>query len=191
MPPEPTMPKMLAKLLEEVPEEPKPPRVVPPNLEQLKALIPPNWDDMFKINLWAENSSMLLPPKPADGEDEVPPTDFEWHSEAGLYGCHSKIRNEFVSKHNLKPIKIILSGHEDSGKTHFSKMLSESYKIPVLSMKDIFDSFPPPAVIGDEDMKNIEPFAVKDDYLQLKDDGVYGEGVDSILKKFLSGDLRE
>ena len=110
--------------------------------EENSDLIPDEWLDMFKANLWANTSSILKPPEPIDGE-EAAPAEFEWHAEKGINGCAPKILSEFVSMHSLKPIKIVLSGHKDSGKSYFSELLGEHYKIPVLSVKSIFENFPP------------------------------------------------
>lgn len=48
-------------------------------------LIPSEWLDMFKANLWANTSSLLRPPVAEEGE-EAPAPEFEWHCEKGISG---------------------------------------------------------------------------------------------------------
>jgi adenylate kinase len=150
-------------------------------------LIPTDYQDMFKANLWANTSSFLKPPEQIDGEDAAP-ADFEWHAEKGIHGCSDKILSEFVNMHSLKPIKIVLSGHKDSGKTHFSSLLGGHYKIPVLSLKKIFEEFPPPAInplpIDANNPSQGDDFELAEDYKDLK------EEVDQVLNKVLQGQIK-
>ena len=98
------------------------------SIEGETELIPKDYEDMFKANQWAETSALLRTEEPADGEEAAPP-EFEWHAEKGIAGCADKILKEFTEKHNLKPIKIVLSGHSDSGKRHRPIAL-----IPILTL---------------------------------------------------------
>jgi len=148
-------------------------------------LIPGDWQDMFKQNLWTNNSSILITPEPVDGEEAAPP-EFEWVAEKGIAGCSEKILKEFVSMHSLKPIKIIISGHDNSGKSFFSSSVAEHYKIPVLSVKTIFEEFPPKNIntVCDENGKEVvvdAEFELVEDYKDLK------EGVDELLHHVLTG----
>ena len=148
-------------------------------------LIPKDYQDMFQANLWANTSSFLKPPEQIDGE-EAAPADFEWHAEKGIHGCSDKILSEFVTMHSLKPIKIVLIGHKDSGKTHFSSLLGQHYKIPVLCIKKIFSDFPPAPINPkpvDADGNTVEDdFELAADYKDLK------EEVDQVLQKVLNGE---
>lgn len=89
-----------------------------------------DWEEFLSINVWMKPSSILVP------EEEVPPP-FEWHSLDGVSGNIYKLNNEFNSHRGLRPIKVFVSGPPASGKTHFSKKISEEYNIPHLKVKDL------------------------------------------------------
>lgn len=108
--------------------------------------------DLFKINLWALGSSLLMvhpkdeEPKAAVADDQETPEEeaneelieFEWHSKLGLESNGKKILNEFNSLCGHKSLKILITGAQKSRKTEFCSELSKHYSIPIINFEDIF-----------------------------------------------------
>lgn len=64
----------------------------------------------------------------------------EWHCKLGITGQTMKLLNdEFNLFRGLFPLKVFIGGPPGSGKTHFTKLLAESYGIPHLTIGEMVD----------------------------------------------------
>ena len=89
-----------------------------------------HWEEFLSVNVWMKPSGLLVPE-----EEGVPP--IEWHSLNGIHGNIYKLNAEFNSSRGLRPIKVFVSGPPASGKSHFSKNVSEEYNIPHIRVKNL------------------------------------------------------
>lgn len=105
----------------------------------------------FSINLAGRQVSTLtidLNMKPSalmvtdEGAEDAQPADFTWHCEKGLAQNIQLVKNEFCEVNKLKPIKTFVTGPPLSGKSHFSKKLSEEYNIPHIQIKNLIKDIP-------------------------------------------------
>lgn len=74
-----------------------------------------------------------------DSTEDATPAEFTWHCEKGLGTNIQLVKNEFCDVNHLKPIKIFVTGPPLSGKSHFSKKLSEEYNIPHIQIKNLIN----------------------------------------------------
>ena len=66
--------------------------------------------------------------------------DTEWHCIGGISDQTMKLLNdEFNLYRGLFPLKVFIGGPPGSGKTHYTKLLAESYGIPHLTISDMVD----------------------------------------------------
>ena len=66
--------------------------------------------------------------------------DSEWHCREGITANTMKLLNEeFNLYRGLFPLKVFIGGPPASGKTHFTKMLAESYGIPHLTIGEVVE----------------------------------------------------
>ena len=66
--------------------------------------------------------------------------DSDWHCSGGITNQSMKLLNdEFNLYRGLFPLKVFIGGPPGSGKTHYTKLLAESYGIPHLKIDDMVD----------------------------------------------------
>ena len=66
--------------------------------------------------------------------------DSEWHCSGGITSESMKLLNdEFNLYRGLFPLKVFIGGPPGSGKTHYTRLLAESYGIPHLKIDDMVD----------------------------------------------------
>ena len=66
--------------------------------------------------------------------------DSEWHCRQGITSENMKLLNdEFNLFRGLFPLKVFIGGPPGSGKTHFTKILAESYGIPHLTVGEMIE----------------------------------------------------
>lgn len=66
--------------------------------------------------------------------------DSEWHCRQGITDETMKLLNdEFNLFRGLFPLKVFIGGPPGSGKTHFTKILAESYGIPHLTVGEMIE----------------------------------------------------
>jgi len=66
--------------------------------------------------------------------------DSDWHCEGGITSSAMKLLNEeFNLYRGLFPLKVFIGGPPGSGKTHFTKLLADSYGIPHLTIGDMIE----------------------------------------------------
>lgn len=71
---------------------------------------------------------------------ELSSLESDWHCKDGITSSNMKLLNdEFNLFRGLFPLKVFIGGPPGSGKTHFTKMLAESYGIPHLTIGDMVD----------------------------------------------------
>ena len=64
----------------------------------------------------------------------------DWHCKEGITSDTMKLLNdEFNLFRGLFPLKVFIGGPPGSGKTHFTKLLAESYGIPHLTIGGMVD----------------------------------------------------
>lgn len=66
---------------------------------------------------------------------------YEWSSKLGMCVNIEKIRREFISAHNLVPVKICLIGPPFSGRSRIASQLRDHYKVEVLNKKDLIAKY--------------------------------------------------
>lgn len=94
----------------------------------LADVIDEEWSEMLTLHL-----QMKISP-------EFTRIGSEWHCKQGITAETMKLLNdEFNLFRGLFPLKVYIGGPPGSGKTHFTKMLCESYGIPHLTIGDIID----------------------------------------------------
>lgn len=88
-------------------------------------MIDEEWSEMLSLNLRLKVSPELL----AIGD---------WHCKDGIISSNMKLLNdEFNLFRGLFPLKVFIGGPPGSGKTHFTKLLAESYGIPHLTVGEM------------------------------------------------------
>ena len=71
---------------------------------------------------------------------ELKQIESEWHCQHGITNDSMKLLNEeFNLFRGLFPLKVYIGGPPASGKSHFTKLLAESYGIPHLRISDMVD----------------------------------------------------
>lgn len=121
---------------------------------QLADVIDEEWSEMLTLNLKMRVS------------DEFRNLSSGWHCKAGITMDTMKLLNEeFNLFRGLFPLKVFIGGPPGSGKTHFTKMLADSYGIPHLSIKEmIAGAMKQKDAFGDELRNRIE--ALKDEEVE-------------------------
>ncbi|KAM3146700.1 hypothetical protein pb186bvf_001230 [Paramecium bursaria] len=66
---------------------------------------------------------------------------FNWWCKEGIRANIAKIRQEFIDYHQLKPIKIFITGPPAIGKSQLAQQLSEHYNIPKISIKQLIQEY--------------------------------------------------
>ena len=90
-------------------------------------MIDEEWSEMLSLNLRLQVSPELL---------EIG----DWHCKGGIIGANMKLLNdEFNLFRGLFPLKVFIGGPPGSGKTHFTKLLADSYGIPHLTVGEMVD----------------------------------------------------
>lgn len=92
---------------------------------------------------------------------------FPWHSEEGIIGNAKKLNIEFNETRNLKPVRIAVSGPPASGKTFYSKTISDYYNIPRVHIKELCDKAFKMAEVEEPEDEFIQE--IKDKIEELKD----------------------
>ena len=94
----------------------------------LADVIDEEWSEMLTLNLRMQISPELLR------------LDSEWHCIGGISDATMKLLNdEFNLYRGLFPLKVFIGGPPGSGKTHYTKLLADSYGIPHLTINDMVD----------------------------------------------------
>ena len=94
----------------------------------LADVIDEEWSEMLTLNLKLKISPELLC------------LDSDWHCSGGITNQSMKLLNdEFNLYRGLFPLKVFIGGPPGSGKTHYTKLLAESYGIPHLKIDDMVD----------------------------------------------------
>jgi len=94
----------------------------------LADVIDEEWSEMLTLNL-----RMKLSPEFAN-------LSSDWHCRGGINMHTMKLLNEeFNMFRGLFPLKVFIGGPPGSGKTHFTKMLADSYGIPHLQIGDMIE----------------------------------------------------
>ena len=63
-----------------------------------------------------------------------------WHCKDGIISANMKLLNdEFNLFRGLFPLKVYIGGPPGSGKTHFTKLLADSYGIPHLTIGEMVE----------------------------------------------------
>ena len=94
----------------------------------LADVIDEEWSEMLTLNLRLKISPELLR------------LDSEWHCIGGISDETMKLLNdEFNLYRGLFPLKVFIGGPPGSGKTHYTKLLADSYGIPHLTINDMVD----------------------------------------------------
>ena len=93
----------------------------------LAEVIDEEWSEMLSLNLRLQVSAEFL----AIGD---------WHCKDGITSANMKLLNdEFNLFRGLFPLKVFIGGPPGSGKTHFTKLLADSYGIPHLTVGEMVD----------------------------------------------------
>jgi len=126
------------------------------------------------------------PPEDAeDPEAEAAKLKFPWHCEKGVVENARMLNDEFNAVRQLNPVKIFVSGPPASGKTYYSKMVSDYYNIPRVHVKELTDKAyemaapeePEEGLASDIKAKIDELKQEEADKLQEKYDGMdWGDG---------------
>ena len=91
-------------------------------------MIDEEWSEMLSLHL-----RMTISP-------EFLSIGSEWHCKDGITQANMKLLNdEFNLFRGLFPLKVFIGGPPGSGKTHFTKLLAESYGIPHLTIGEMVD----------------------------------------------------
>ncbi|KAF4672089.1 hypothetical protein FOL47_000956 [Perkinsus chesapeaki] len=80
----------------------------------------PAW---LSLNLKIRQSDMLKHPH------------FSWHCREGLVRKINDVAKEFCRARKLEPIRVLIYGEPQCGKSHFAKKISEHYNIPLVSLE--------------------------------------------------------
>jgi len=95
---------------------------------QLDEVIDEDWAEMLTLDLKMETSSEFVE---AAGQ---------WHCKDGITNGTMKLLNEeFNLYRGLFPLKVYIGGPPGAGKSHFAKLLAESYGIPHLTIQSMVD----------------------------------------------------
>ena len=95
---------------------------------QLDEVIDEDWAEMLTLDLKMETSPELLE---AAGQ---------WHCADGItHGTMKQLNEEFNLYRGLFPLKVYIGGPPGAGKSHFAKLLAESYGIPHLTIQSMVD----------------------------------------------------
>ena len=90
----------------------------------LADVIDEEWSEMLSLNLRMKVSPEFLAIKASD-----------WHCKDGIINDNMKLLNdEFNLFRGLFPLTVFIGGPPGSGKTHFTKLLADSYGIPHLTI---------------------------------------------------------
>ena len=95
---------------------------------------------------------------------------FKWHSENGIVGSITTLNNEFNNFRDLKPVKVFITGPPASWKKYYSKILSNIYNIPIITVLDIVEKAKNlQGELGDEIRGKLEELKTQmlDDYENL------------------------
>ena len=109
-------------------------------------VIEEDWAEMLTLDLKMETSREFLD------------IESEWHCQEGITHVSMKLLNEeFNLFRGLFPLKVYIGGPPGAGKSHFAKLIAESYGIPHLTIhsmvehaKNLKDEF------GDEIRETVE-----------------------------------
>lgn len=94
----------------------------------LADVIDEEWSEMLTLDL-----TMKISP-------EFSRIGSDWHCKDGISNETMKLLNdEFNLFRGLFPLKVFIGGPPGSGKSHFTKMLADSYGIPHLTIGDMID----------------------------------------------------
>ena len=120
----------------------------------LAEVIDEEWSEMLTLNLKMKISPELLN------------CSSDWHCSEGITGDTMKLLNdEFNLFRGLFPLKVFIGGPPGSGKTHFTKLLADSYGIPHLTIGEMIDhSKRLTDELGEEIREKVE--ALKDEELE-------------------------
>ena len=86
------------------------------------------------LNLKLKPSSLFI-----SANEEEEPVDFNWHCKLGLASNIQIVKEEFCQKRGLKPVKILVTGPPVTGKSFFSKQLSEHYNVPHIYLQKMIE----------------------------------------------------
>ena len=93
----------------------------------LADVIDEEWSEMLSLNLRLQVSPEFLSLN-------------TWHCKDGIIAANMKLLNdEFNLFRGLFPLKVFIGGPPGSGKTHFTKLLAESYGIPHLTIGEMVE----------------------------------------------------
>ena len=91
-------------------------------------VIEEDWAEMLTLNLKMETSRELLD------------LESEWHCREGITSGSMKLLNEeFNLFRGLFPLKVYIGGPPGAGKSHFAKLIAESYGIPHLTIHSMVE----------------------------------------------------
>ena len=94
----------------------------------LGEVVDEDWAEMLTLDLNMKTSQEFL--------DMQEP----WHCQEGITQASMKLLNEeFNLFRGLFPLKVYIGGPPGAGKTHFAKLIAESYGIPHLTIASMFD----------------------------------------------------
>jgi len=121
---------------------------------QLADVIDEEWAEMLTLNLKMSVSA------------EFKNLKSDWHCRQGITLKTMKLLNEeFNMFRGLFPLKVFIGGPPGSGKTHFTKLMAESYGIPHLNIKDMIgEAMRAKDALGEEIRSRIE--ALKDEEVE-------------------------
>ena len=94
----------------------------------LGEVVDEDWAEMLTLDLKMKTSPEFLEMQEA------------WHCQEGITQASMKLLNEeFNLFRGLFPLKVYIGGPPGAGKTHFAKLIAESYGIPHLTIAGMFD----------------------------------------------------
>ncbi|CAD8079439.1 unnamed protein product [Paramecium primaurelia] len=76
-----------------------------------------------------------------DEEQAVDKFTFNWWCKEGIRANIAKIRQEFVDYHNLKPIRIAITGPPGIGKSTIANQISTYFSIPHITIKELIQEY--------------------------------------------------